>query len=371
MKQFAFLCIAIAFVSFEVYSEAPPNEDCSCAGFTRKAIECEWEKKVAECSKVSKYYKNYKIMCKLLNKYRDLKRIGKLPHDGTRNMTCESYKPLPQRMKEKFGTRRPSNYSSQNPVNSVSFLNPSSLALAAENMVDNVGIDLASPPHEGVVPDNQKIATSVNWTSNMTPIKNQGECGSCWAFASDALCEYYLKRKNITFPTAPSISEQYLVDCDFSNYGCRGGWPGLALNFIAASGTPDASYSYKGVQGNCLSPEKYPPTLSCPSPVQEDYPQGNDDRLRQILNVTPVVVAINALPGFLQAQSGIYTPMKQSCDASGINHAVVVVGYGSELGHKYWIVRNSWGTEWGEDGYIKFDANTKNQCGISSYLVYF
>jgi hypothetical protein len=184
------------------------------------------------------------------------------------------------------------------------------------------------------------------------------------------MCEWYLNNKSTSPASSPIIlSEQTLVDCNLNNKGCNGGWQGRALNYIAANGTASSEYPYTAVRGACQVPSPYAASYKCPPAFEEFFVNGNDTRLRQVLNVGPVTVPLHVGNGFFQVATGIYSPT-EACTGI-LNHAVVIVGYGSVGTQKYWIIRNSWGTSFGEGGYIKIDANKINTCGLSTWLVYF
>lgn len=335
------ICIFVIFIisvcGAPSKNDVKPNHDCSCAGYQAQALECEWDASIQKCNETSEAYKNYKFWCEKLNQFRDDKRAGKRPNNYDRTLTCDAYKNEEQRRKEKCG-----------------------LEVQLEKTKRSLPI--------GSIPSNITTAVSSNWTSYMSPVKNQGGCGSCWAFASIGLCEWYLKNYNA--PEYEVLSDQHLVDCNLNNGGCGGGWPTKALNYLNANGTSDFNYKYTGKRGTCQSPLPYAMDKKCPKAVYERYGDGNDDRLRQVLSSTPVLGAMRVIGSFFQYKSGIYTPT--NC-TSAINHAIMVVGFGTdeETKQKYWICRNSWGAGFGERGYFRLDANTPNQCGISSNFWYY
>ncbi|KAL2333505.1 hypothetical protein Fmac_014718 [Flemingia macrophylla] len=198
----------------------------------------------------------------------------------------------------------------------------------------------------------------------VAPIKDQGSCGSCWAFSTIATVEAINK---IVTGKFVSLSEQELVDCDRAyNQGCNGGLMDYAFRFIINNGgiDTDKDYPYRGVDGIC------DPTKKNAKVVQidgfEDVPSYNENALKKAVAHQPVSVAIEASGRELQLyQSGVFTGR---C-GTGLDHGVVVVGYGSEHGQDYWLVRNSWGTGWGEDGYFKLQRNVRDtstgKCGIA------
>jgi cathepsin L len=321
-------------------TDVKPNHDCSCKGYEAKAAECKWPEIIQKCNVTSEAYIHYKFWCDELNNFRDEKREGEIPDAYNRTLTCDSYKSLEERKKEKCGLK-----------------------------VEKSKTKRSLPP--GAIPTASPIAPAADWTLTMTQVKDQGECGSCWAFASNGLCEWFLKNRMRRPLLLTTLSEQNLVDCDKSNSACDGGWPTKSLAFMNEKGVSSGMmYRYRMAQGYCHAPFPYRPIARCPKGIAENYPSGNDARLRQVLSRTPVVGAINALPGLYQYKNGIYTP--QNC-SSEINHAIMVIGYGTDpiTQQKYWICRNSWGAGWGDKGNFKIDANTANQCGISTWFWYY
>jgi len=214
------------------------------------------------------------------------------------------------------------------------------------------------------------LPASVDWTQKgvVTPVKNQGDCGSCWAFSTTGSleCDYAIKTGVLT-----SLSEQQLVDCSssYGNYGCDGGWYYYAWNYAAAEGglCTENAYPYTGVDGTCKSSscgEKYNKPSTYTSVVAD-----NPTDLETAAAAGCVSVAIEADQfAFQYYSSGVLTG---TCGTS-IDHAVLVVGYGTEDGQDYWLVKNSWGTDWGEEGYVLICRNCpangdEGECGINMY----
>ena len=206
----------------------------------------------------------------------------------------------------------------------------------------------------------------VDWRAEgyVTDIKDQQQCGSCWAFSAIVALEsaYVQKTGNLT-----SLSEQDLVDCVTGCDGCDGGWPSVAIEYTINSTQKgidsELSYPYVGYDESC--------SYNSSNVVGKVHnlvkiPQGSVDLLiNAVLTQGPISVAIDASdPNFMMYQSGIY--QLGDCDPDSLDHAVAVVGYGIDInGHRYYIVKNSWGTDWGMDGYIYFSADTPNMCGIA------
>jgi len=213
--------------------------------------------------------------------------------------------------------------------------------------------------------------TSVDWRSQgaVLPVKNQGMCGSCWAFSAVGAIEGF--RKLSPGGSLVALSEQELVDCADSrwgNQGCQGGLMDNAFEFIAYQNqgiTSGAKYAYKGVQRAC------PATLPAAAAHLTGYvnvPPMNDAELVNAVAKGPVSVAIEAdSEAFQFYSSGVFDDA--TCGTQ-LDHGVVAVGYGQDSrGVKYWIVRNSWGVEWGDQGYIKI-VRGKNMCGINMAASY-
>ena len=207
----------------------------------------------------------------------------------------------------------------------------------------------------------------------VSPVKDQSSCGSCWAFSTVANLEgLYFKEKG----EMKTFSEQMLVDCDTYDSGCNGGLMENTFDWLKENGgiMTDTDYPYVGRKQKCASdPTKYVDmkitgytklgsSTSTWSPVDED-------EIKEFLYETgPLAVALNANP--LQTySSGILDKTSSQCPVSGINHAVTMVGYGSDIpsGKDYWIVKNSWGENWGESGYFRIRRGT-GCCGINCYI---
>ncbi|KAK9284916.1 hypothetical protein L1049_024097 [Liquidambar formosana] len=219
-----------------------------------------------------------------------------------------------------------------------------------------------------------KLPESVDWRAAgaVNPVKDQGSCGSCWAFSTVAAVEGI---NQIVTGELISLSEQELVDCDRSyNAGCNGGLMDYAFEFIIDNGGLDTEedYPYTAVDGTCaLSRKKNSKVVTIDG--YEDVPPFDEMSLRKAVASQPVSVAIEASGMAFQLYlSGIFTG---EC-GTALDHGVAAVGYGSENGTDYWIVRNSWGGDWGENGYIRFERNLAEtftgKCGIameSSYPI--
>ncbi|XP_065879161.1 senescence-specific cysteine protease SAG39-like [Euphorbia lathyris] len=208
------------------------------------------------------------------------------------------------------------------------------------------------------------VPTSVDWRTQgvVTPVKDQGQCGCCWAFSAVAAMEGITK---LSTGKLISLSEQELVDCDTSgiDQGCEGGLMDDAFEFIIQNNglATEANYPYKGVDGTCSATKAAATIVG-----YEDVPANNEGALLKAVANQPISVAIDAGESdFQHYESGVFTG---ECGTS-LDHGVTVVGYGtSDDGTKYWLVKNSWGTTWGENGYIRMERDVSAEeglCGIA------
>ncbi|XP_054785291.1 zingipain-2-like [Prosopis cineraria] len=214
------------------------------------------------------------------------------------------------------------------------------------------------------------VPSSVDWRNQgaVTPVKNQGQCGCCWAFSAIAATEGITK---LSTGKLISLSEQELVDCDTGvDQGCEGGLMDDAFKFIIKNKgiTSEANYPYKGVDGTCSANEEANHVATIDG--YEDVPANSEQALQKAVANQPVSVAIDASGSDFQFySSGIFTG---SCGTE-LDHGVTAVGYGVSDDTEYWLVKNSWGTEWGEEGYIRMQRNVKAQeglCGIAMQASY-
>ncbi|XP_065870882.1 cysteine proteinase mucunain-like [Euphorbia lathyris] len=210
------------------------------------------------------------------------------------------------------------------------------------------------------------LPENVDWREKgaVAAVKDQGQCGSCWAFSTVASVEGI---NQIVTGDLISLSEQELVDCDRSyNQGCNGGLMDYGFQFIIKNGGIDTEqdYPYKAADNVCDPNRKNTKVVSIDG--FEDVPENDEKSLMKAVAHQPVSVAIEAGGRAFQLyQSGVFTGR---CGVE-LDHGVVTVGYGTENGVDYWIVRNSWGPAWGESGYIRMERNIANaktgKCGIA------
>lgn len=222
------------------------------------------------------------------------------------------------------------------------------------------------------VAEMRALPTSVDWRNNtcMQAVKNQGRCGSCWAFAATTVVEFSSCLKT---GKAVALSDQQLVSCDTSNGGCNGGWPPNAWRYIAKNGGQNtgASYPYTSSTGTNAACKYSASTIgakvSTTSPVTYIAAKDTTSMMTALNNKNLVLVAICVTNPFYSYKSGVFTDT--TCGTSGANHAVVAVGYGTLNGVNYWVIRNSWGTTWGSAGYVLFKRGT-NLCQVETYPMY-
>jgi len=207
--------------------------------------------------------------------------------------------------------------------------------------------------------------TNFDWRTKgvVTPIKNQQQCGSCWAFSTTGSTEgcHALTTKKLV-----SVSEQNLVDCSTSqgNQGCDGGLMTQAMDYIIQNKGIDteASYPYTAQDGTCaFSPSSIGATLKSYTNVKT----GDETDLLNKCVLGPVSVAIDASQSSFQFySSGVY--YEPDCSSTQLDHGVLAAGWGVYNGADYWLVKNSWGTDWGLSGYIMMSRLKSNNCGIAT-----
>jgi len=211
--------------------------------------------------------------------------------------------------------------------------------------------DLGQPEYPG----------TLDWVAKgaVTPIKNQGQCGSCWAFSTTGNVEGTVQLKH---QVLTSLSEQQLVDCagKYGNMGCQGGLMDNAFKYVEANGlATEASYPYTGRDGTCKS---FTASQFTKIASYKDVTPHDANALGTAVDINPVSVAIEAdQAAFQNYKSGVITA---GCGQS-LDHGVLVVGYGtdSKSSEPYWKVKNSWGVTWGEAGYVLISRNG-DVCGI-------
>lgn len=214
-----------------------------------------------------------------------------------------------------------------------------------------------------------KLPKSIDYRKKgmVTPVKNQGSCGSCWAFSSVGALEGQLAKMT---GKLLDLSPQNLVDCVTENNGCGGGYMTNAFKYVQENEGIDSEdvYPYVGEDQPC----RYNSSGSMAEVKGfKEVPVGDERALAAaVYKVGPVSVGIDAALGTFQFyQKGIY--YDRNCNQDDVNHAVLAVGFGvNTKGRKYWIVKNSWGETWGKQGYILMARNRGNLCGIANLASY-
>uniref|UniRef100_A0A336MJU0 CSON002170 protein n=1 Tax=Culicoides sonorensis TaxID=179676 RepID=A0A336MJU0_CULSO len=212
----------------------------------------------------------------------------------------------------------------------------------------------------------QLAPESYSWDTKDVPVKNQAQCGSCWAFASVASVEMRYKRFHNKSYT---LAEQELVDCETTSHGCSGGWSDLALEYMRDNGLSfEKDYPYKGKDEKChASNENKSPVKVvnvCSTPKDE---VSYKDHFYQY---GPLVVYYFVDNNFKQYKGGIFSSKTCNVENAGINHAVLLMGYGSEKDVKYWLVRNSWGKSFGESGHFRI-LRDAHMCNLGYHNAYY
>ncbi|TPP63785.1 Secreted cathepsin L 1 [Fasciola gigantica] len=213
--------------------------------------------------------------------------------------------------------------------------------------------------------EGKDVPASIDWRQYgyVTEVKAQKRCGSCWAFSTTGAMEgQYMKnlRTNVSF------SEQQLIDCTrkYGNQGCGGGYMEHAYEYLKSSGLEtESAYPYEARDGECRYESGH--GVAKVTGYYAMY-TGNEMELQKLVGAEgPAAVAVDVERDFSMYKSGIF--QSQTCSSQNMNHAVLTVGYGTENGIEYWIVKNSWGKWWGEGGYIRLARNRNNMCGIASW----
>jgi len=214
---------------------------------------------------------------------------------------------------------------------------------------------------------NIELPVSFDWRDQgaVTPVKDQGQCGSCWAFSATENIEsmWILTEKNTTNMTI-SLSPQQIVDCDEWVFGCNGGQSTSAFNYVIGAGglEPSSVYPYTAEDGTCqfqqskvaatISNWQYANTLYDEGPVQTN-----------LVSWGPLSICVDAA-NWQDYTSGVMT-WEECAFVNLLDHCVQLVGYNTEdSSNQYWLVRNSWGEDWGVDGYIWLEM-WYDTCGLA------
>jgi len=212
--------------------------------------------------------------------------------------------------------------------------------------------------------------SSWDWRTKgaVTGVKDQGQCGSCWSFGATGDLEgsWFLAGH----PLIP-LSEQQLVSCDKTDSACNGGLQENAFTYIIINGgiQSEADYPYTSGSGKVpackVDSSKFVANMTAWAQVSSS-PAGEVNIASYLVANGPVTIGINANP-MQDYTGGIDNP--SSCSAFNLNHAVLIVGYGTEGGVDYWLIKNSWGTGWGESGYYRIVRGV-DKCGLARDVVH-
>merc|ERR1712142_798301 len=225
---------------------------------------------------------------------------------------------------------------------------------------------------------------NVDGKNYVSPIRNQGTCGSCYAFASMALLEARLRLLSNNTVT-PVFSTQDVVECSDYSQGCEGGFPYLVAGKYAQDFgvVPESCNPYRGKDGPCSTSQTCPQRFYSSNYhyIGGFYGGCNEPRMREALvRRGPIAVSFQVYSDLVHYQGGVYHHVPTKFDDQIIgggfdpfeltNHVVLIVGYGTEPGtnQPYWIVKNSWGEEWGENGFFRIRRGS-DECAIESLAV--
>uniref|UniRef100_A0A671VLG0 Cathepsin S n=1 Tax=Sparus aurata TaxID=8175 RepID=A0A671VLG0_SPAAU len=255
-------------------------------------------------------------------------------------------------------------------MNYMGDLTPEEIMQSYATLIPSTDIQRAPSPFAGTT--GAAVPDTIDWREKgyVTKVKMQGACGSCWAFSAVGALEGQLFKKT---GKLVDLSPQNLVDCSstpkYGNLGCNGGWIHKAFKYVIENQgiDSDTSYPYTGRQASQCNYNPSYRAANCSS--YSWLPEGDEGALKQALaTIGPISVGIDATrPRFAFYRSGVYDD--PSCTQK-INHAVLAVGYGTLNGQDYWLVKNSWGTSFGDQGYIRMARNKNDQCGITQDACY-
>uniref|UniRef100_A0A914DP50 Uncharacterized protein n=1 Tax=Acrobeloides nanus TaxID=290746 RepID=A0A914DP50_9BILA len=215
---------------------------------------------------------------------------------------------------------------------------------------------LAPKPAQHVLQQKYNLPESFDWRQRnmVTPVKDQGSCGSCWTFQAVAVLESHIL---LSGGKQTILSEQEIVDCDhiWGVSGCEGGTSNSALTYVQRLGLDtEKQYPYKGIDQTCHA--RY--NTSGRTFIKEWtlLNQDENNAAYQLTQLGPLGYNIWVPGSLFSYKSGVYYPSEAEClraEEAGAGHAITIVGFGTENGIPYWLIKNSWGTGWGDQGYFK------------------
>ncbi|XP_013415102.1 cathepsin L1 [Lingula anatina] len=222
-----------------------------------------------------------------------------------------------------------------------------------------------------LAPSHVQIPNEVDWRKEgyVTEIKNQGQCGSCWAFSATGSLEGQHFKKT---GTLVSLSEQQLIDCsrNYGNMGCHGGLIDTSYKYIKANGGIDTEQSYPYTAETGPKCKFTTANIGATCTGYTDIKKGSETDLKSaVATIGPIASAMDANHvSFQLYKSGVYNEPR--CSSSSLNHGILVIGYGIDGSNDYWLVKNWWGKSWGMEGFAMMSRNKKNQCGIATSASY-
>ncbi|XP_056644470.1 cathepsin L-like proteinase [Diorhabda sublineata] len=201
---------------------------------------------------------------------------------------------------------------------------------------------------------------SIDWRQKgaVLAVKTQGQCGSCWAFSTTGALEGQLAiHRNQYIP----LSEQELVSCDENNRACKGGWIDVPYTYIKQNGlSSEEQYPYTGNESSCINNITNKPLTTVQGFISIE--KDEESMADAVATVGPISIYVNAIANWQLYGGGIFDD--KDC-VHDFNHAVIITGYD----YQSWTIKNSWGTEWGEEGYMRL-IRGKSQCGITILPIY-